>query len=1090
MSQDIRNFFLKSTSKNKPAGKKLEPVLAATNTVEEHSFGRSSAQLSTKLKRGRAINESQNDSEPGHTAVKDSDAELSFKNVDKKHCTSVDITGHSETKQEVSDVLPSSFFSNAKINQSTTSMTVVSLPISDSVVEKKSTKRLEKGRKKAATKTLPDVKIDVEDDMNGLNDQDLIAALEAIDKKYAIMENTDIDTQSVATNKNHPTQDLVTTSLKTPLSEPTEDFSEKRSASLRSTEVLKSKTPKASSKKAQEQTFDRDEMDSPIPPSKTISTKRAAEQIEKLPSKQIKTAMISSGKVHDAKTLPSAKPDVVDTPIAPVITPKKSGYAKFMARQSAGPRNSGSRPLPVGADNCLTGLAFVFTGEMPSFSREDATDLVKRYGGRVVGAPSSKTSYVVVGEDPGESKLKKVRDLKLKVLDEDSFVNLISSTFNGASASTVTLASPLLPVHSAQCTTPVLTSSMTPVSSTINHLEKDSFIQLYNSMRADVKTLKHKESRVSHKTGTTTQLWVDKYKPISYSEVIGNKGLIEKLSKWLKNWESNRQYGFPKDVKDDSATFRACLLSGSPGLGKTTSAHLVARLEDFDVVEFNASDVRSKKALDNLVKESTGTVSIASLFGTASSSLSKGKSAAPVNHKKRGRVLIMDEVDGMSAGDRGGSAELISIIKQTKIPIICICNDRSSPKIRSLANHCFDLRFRRPDARMISARVEMICKKEGLDISPNVIAELVDSTSADIRQILNILSTYKLTNNRLTYDEAKTLSANTRKNSTMSPFDIIGKLLSHGSYRNLSFGDMIDLYFHDYSMVPLMVHENYLNQIPSLSTELRATGKQLDLETVRLLSEAADSISMGDLVESVQRSENSWSLLPLHAVMSTIRPCFFAHGRGSLRYNFASWLGQNSKQAKAQRFLREIQIHMRLRTSADKNQVCQCYLPTLAQLLTRPLSNSGTDGITEVIRLMDEYYLSKDDFDAIMELGYSKLISGVATSTKTAFTRIYNKMNHPKATMDTVPAKSVGKGHGSELKPDMEEIIDVEDQVLDDDASDAGGNDGDDAISNDRSIKIKKTSTGKNSQKNSKSLASESSRGGKSARGSRGGRKK
>ncbi|EGF81020.1 hypothetical protein BATDEDRAFT_653, partial [Batrachochytrium dendrobatidis JAM81] len=696
--------------------------------------------------------------------------------------------------------------------------------------------------------------------------------------------------------------------------------------------------------------------------------------------------------------------------------------------QSAGPRNSGSRPLPVGADNCLTGLAFVFTGEMPSFSREDATDLVKRYGGRVVGAPSSKTSYVVVGEDPGESKLKKVRDLKLKVLDEDSFVNLISSTFNGASASTVTLASPLLPVHSAQCTTPVLTSSMTP-------------------------------------------LWVDKYKPISYSEVIGNKGLIEKLSKWLKNWESNRQYGFPKDVKDDSATFRACLLSGSPGLGKTTSAHLVARLEDFDVVEFNASDVRSKKALD----ESTGTVSIASLFGTASSSLSKvlGKSAAPVNHKKRGRVLIMDEVDGMSAGDRGGSAELISIIKQTKIPIICICNDRSSPKIRSLANHCFDLRFRRPDARMISARVEMICKKEGLDISPNVIAELVDSTSADIRQILNILSTYKLTNNRLTYDEAKTLSANTRKNSTMSPFDIIGKLLSHGSYRNLSFGDMIDLYFHDYSMVPLMVHENYLNQIPSLSTELRATGKQLDLETVRLLSEAADSISMGDLVESVQRS---WSLLPLHAVMSTIRPCFFAHGRGSLRYNFASWLGQNSKQAKAQRFLREIQIHMRLRTSADKNQVCQCYLPTLAQLLTRPLSNSGTDGITEVIRLMDEYYLSKDDFDAIMELGYSKLISGVATSTKTAFTRIYNKMNHPKATMDTVPAKSVGKGHGSELKPDMEEIIDVEDQVLDDDASDAGGNDGDDAISNDRSIKIKKTSTGKNSQKNSKSLASESSR--------------
>ncbi|KAJ1339769.1 hypothetical protein BSLG_005675 [Batrachochytrium salamandrivorans] len=373
-------------------------------------------------------------------------------------------------------------------------------------------------------------------------------------------------------------------------------------------------------------------------------------------------------------------------------------------------------------------------------------------------------------------------------------------------------------------------------------------------------------------------------------------------------------------------------------LGKTTSAHLVARLEDFDVVEFNASDVRSKKALDRFGQGIDGN-RVNCFFIWYSKLVTFKLSRADFHHQTN------------------------------KIPIICICNDRSSPKIRSLANHCFDLRFRRPDARMISARVEMICKKEGLDISPNVIAELVDSTSADIRQILNILSTYKLTNNPLTYDEAKTLSANTRKNSTMSPFDI------------------------RQTLVPW----NYLNQIPSLSTELEATGKQRFRNHRQLLSEAADSISMGDLVESVQRS--------------------FQHHSTKLNLVFTiSWLGQNSKQAKAQRFLREIQIHMHLRTSADKNQVCQCYLPTLAQLLTRPSRRS---------------------------------------SGKTAFTRIYNKMNHPKATMDTVPAKSVGKGHGSELKPDMEEIIDAEDQVLDDDASDAGGNDGDDAISNDRSIKIK-----------------------------------
>lgn len=60
----------------------------------------------------------------------------------------------------------------------------------------------------------------------------------------------------------------------------------------------------------------------------------------------------------------------------------------------------------------------------------------------------------------------------------------------------------------------------------------------------------------------------------------------------------------------------------------------------------------------------------------------------------KNKVLIMDEVDGMAGNeDRGGVAELINLIKHTKIPIICICNDRQHPKIRSLVHYCLDLRF-------------------------------------------------------------------------------------------------------------------------------------------------------------------------------------------------------------------------------------------------------------------------------------------------------------------------------------------------------------------------------------------------------------
>lgn len=62
----------------------------------------------------------------------------------------------------------------------------------------------------------------------------------------------------------------------------------------------------------------------------------------------------------------------------------------------------------------------------------------------------------------------------------------------------------------------------------------------------------------------------------------------------------------------------------------------------------------------------------------------------------------MDEVDGMSAGDRGGVADLIASIKISKIPIICICNDRYSQKLKSLVNYCLPLNFRKPTKQQVS----------------------------------------------------------------------------------------------------------------------------------------------------------------------------------------------------------------------------------------------------------------------------------------------------------------------------------------------------------------------------------------------------
>lgn len=71
-------------------------------------------------------------------------------------------------------------------------------------------------------------------------------------------------------------------------------------------------------------------------------------------------------------------------------------------------------------------------------------------------------------------------------------------------------------------------------------------------------------------------------------------------------------------------------------------------------------------------------------------------------------VLVMDEVDGMAGNeDRGGLQELIALIKTTNVPVICICNDRNNPKMRTLSNYTFDLKFQKP--RIEQIRVSVLC---------------------------------------------------------------------------------------------------------------------------------------------------------------------------------------------------------------------------------------------------------------------------------------------------------------------------------------------------------------------------------------------
>ena len=75
-------------------------------------------------------------------------------------------------------------------------------------------------------------------------------------------------------------------------------------------------------------------------------------------------------------------------------------------------------------DNRFEGMTFVLTGTLTKYSRNEASDIIERMGGKTSGSVSKKTTYVLAGEDAG-SKLTKAQSLGVEVITEEQFEQMI-----------------------------------------------------------------------------------------------------------------------------------------------------------------------------------------------------------------------------------------------------------------------------------------------------------------------------------------------------------------------------------------------------------------------------------------------------------------------------------------------------------------------------------------------------------------------------------------------------------------------------------------------------------------------------------------
>ena len=323
---------------------------------------------------------------------------------------------------------------------------------------------------------------------------------------------------------------------------------------------------------------------------------------------------------------------------------------------------------------------------------------------------------------------------------------------------------------------------------------------------------------------------------INVNDILNRSTIRDDIHKFLVNFEKN---------KHDLSCKRGIYIYGNPGTGKTAFIENLLKEINYDIIKYDAGDIRNKVIIDTITKHNMSDRNVLSMLQK--------------NVKKI--VIIMDEIDGMNNGDKGGINSLIKLIRPKKTkkqkleeitlnPIICIGNYHIDKKIKELIKVCNSYELKNPTNIQMEILITKLMPNVDIELKTNLLTYI----QGDLRKLDSIVDIYNKKNITLKNEiiqnifQPKIYNEDSKK-ITQNLININQELNNHNHIMNET----------DRTIVGLLWHENIIDVL----------GKIPNNESFPFYNTILENICFSDYMDRITFQKQIWQFNEMTSLIKT-----------------------------------------------------------------------------------------------------------------------------------------------------------------------------------------------------------------------------